>query len=199
MTTLAARYVALPSVMKFAIIALSIVGVYFGLAEPALDRINQLSSRADGKSALLKKHAKGAAALKDAADAVETGIRHFGAVEAPVDSEERPLKFNQAVDKILNQHEVRESTSTSRTAPIGPGPLTSKVAGDYRVDKLMKDIQFIADPASAAAVIADLERLPLVSTISQLQIRQAEGKDKTKIVRVKMVVETWVLARKGKK
>jgi hypothetical protein len=65
---------------------------------------------------------------------------------------------------------------------------------------MMRDIQFAADPDAAAAILADLERNPIVSTISRLQVRQADGRDRNaKMVRVTMTVETWLQARKGKK
>ena len=86
------------------------------------------------------------------------------------------------------------------TAPLGGGPLTAKIGSDFRVDRMMRDIQFSAPPEVASAVLADLERLPVMSTISRLQIRTADGKDKeTRQVRVTMTVETWLQARKGKK
>jgi hypothetical protein len=65
---------------------------------------------------------------------------------------------------------------------------------------MMRDIQFSAPPEVAGAVLADLERLPVLSTISRLQVRTADGKDKeARQVRVTMTVETWLQARKGKK
>ncbi len=174
--------------------------MYFLVFEPMIDSTNRALAAAESKSALIATYSKTAASLESAASTVATGMKRFGHIEMPGDAEKRPLEFNQAVDEILRRNSVRESTSNSRTSPLGAGPLGARVGTEFRVDRLQRDIQFTADPDLAAAVIADLERTPIVSTISRLQIRQADGKDKgTKMVRVTMTVETWLLARKGRR
>lgn len=176
------------------------LGLYFFIFEPMIDSTNRAMAAAESKSALIATYSKTAASLEDAASTVATGMKRLGIVEMPGDPEKRPLEFNQAVDEILRRHAVRESTSNSRTSPLGAGPLGARVGTEYRVDRLQRDVQFTADPDIAVAVIADLERTPIVSTVSRLQIRQADGKDKgTKLVRVTMTVESWLLARKGRK
>jgi len=196
----AARWRAIPRVLRFGLIAGALVLIYFVALEPLLDSTNRALAGAQSKAAVVANYSKTAAAMKAAAETVALGVKKFGNVEMPGDPERRPLEFNKAVDEVLKKHEVKESTSTSRTVPLTTGPLSSRMGAEFRVDRLQRDLQFVSDPAIAAAVIADLERLPALSTISRLQVRQAEGKEKgSKAVRVTLTAETWLLARKGKR
>ena len=176
------------------------LAAYFLMLEPLIDSVSRKLSSCESKAALIATYSKTAQAMATAADVRREGVQKFGVVELPGEPEKRPLEFNQQVDAVLKQHDVRESTSTSRTAPMGNGPLSAKIGADFRADRMMRDIQFSASPDVAGAVLADLERLPVVSTISRLQIRTADGKEKdARQVRVTMTVETWLQARKGKK
>lgn len=200
MTNLKSRYQSMPRATKWLLWTCVGVMAFFFAVDPILASFANISSSADAKSAMLATYAKNEKALQRADETVRLGVRQFGEVQMPIESELRPLEFNRTVDEVLRTRDVRELTSTTRTAPLRPGPLTGKVPMDFRVDKLMKDIGFVAKPADLAAIIADLERSTLVSTISQLQVRQVESRDSPdQLVRVKLVVECWVLARKGKK
>lgn len=200
MSELAVKFRSMSLAMRLALGFGVFLVVYFMVIEPVVDATSRRLSACESKAALIATYSKTAQALATAADVRKQGFKKFGAVELPGDPEKRPLEFNQQVDAVLKQHDVRESTSTSRTAPLGGGPLAAKIGSDFRVDRMMRDIQFSAPPEVASAVLADLERLPVLSTISRLQIRTADGKDKeARQVRVTMTVETWLQARKGKK
>lgn len=195
-----ARWAALPRPIQWAIIAAAVAGLYFFAVEPLLDSMNRALAGAQSKAAVVANYSKTAAAMQQAAETVASGVKKFGNIDMPGDPEKRPLEFNQSIDEVLKRHEVRESTSTSRTIPLASGPLVTRVGAEYRVDRLQRDLQFTADPDIAAMVIADLERLTSLSTISRLQIRQADGKEKSaKVVRVTLTAESWLLARKGKR
>ncbi len=194
------RFRAMPRATRWAIGGSVVIAAYFLVVEPVVEATSRRMTASQSKAAVIATHAKTAQAMQAASEMRAQGVRKFGMVELPGDPEKRPLEFNQQVDEILKRHGVRESTSTSRTSPMGAGPLAAKITGEFRVDRMMRDIQFAADPDAAAAIIADLERSPIVSTISRLQIRQADGRDRNaKVVRVTMTVETWLQARKGKK
>jgi len=200
LSTLSDKFASMPRAARWGLVGGAFILAYFIVIEPVVDATSRKASSNESKAAMIATHSKTAAAMQTAAEVRAQGVRKFGLVELPGDPEKRPLEFSQQVDAILKDHGIRESTSTSRTAPLGAGPLAAKIGADFRVDRMMRDIQFACDPDAAAAVIADLERCGIVSTISRLQIRQAEGKDKNaKMVRVTMTVETWLQARKGKK
>jgi hypothetical protein len=192
-------FMNLPRAARWGLCAAVGVGAYFLLLEPIVDRVRMLSSASDSKAATLASHAKSSKALEDDAQKVALGVRRFGDVMEPGDPEQRALEFNRAVDEILKKNGVREHTSTTRTTPMGPGPLVARAGAEFRIDRLIKDIQFNSEPEVAAAVIADLERTPVVATVSRLQIREADSRDKSaRQVRVSLAAEAWMLARKGK-
>lgn len=194
------RFESMSRATRWAIGGGLVIAAYFLVVEPVVDATSRRLSSSESKAAVIASHAKTAQAMQIASEIRAQGVRKFGLVDLPGDPEKRPLEFNQQVDEILKRHGVRESTSTSRTSPLGAGPLAAKITGEFRVDRMMRDIQFAADPDAAAAILADLERNPIVSTISRLQVRQADGRDRNaKMVRVTMTVETWLQARKGKK
>lgn len=199
MSGLLSSYSRLPRALRWAVLAGIGVALYFLAVEPLVDQVNRLTSASDSKAATLASHAKSAAALQQDAERVALGVKRFGQVLPPGDPEQRALEFNRAVDEILKTNGVRDHTTTARTSPMGPGPLVAKAGAEFRVDRLIKDIQFSSDPETAAAVIADLERNPAVATVSRLQVRQADSRDKTsRVVRVSLAAEAWLLARKGR-
>ncbi len=199
MSGIAATFSKMPRAARWGLLAAIGIGTYFVVIEPLLDHLNRLSAASDSKAATLASHAKSAKQLEQDAERVALGVRRYGEVLEPGDPEQRALEFNRAVDEILKNNGVREHTTTTRTSPMGPGPLVARVGAEFRIDRLIKDIQFMSEPEQAAAVIADLERTASVATVSRVQIRQSDTRDKTSSqVRVSLAVEAWLLARKGK-
>jgi hypothetical protein len=68
----------------------------------------------------------------------------------------------------------------------------------FRVERLVTDLQLTGEPEAIAAIIADLERHPLVTTLSRVQMRKAEGRDTGRSLRASISVETWVLVKKAR-
>jgi len=199
--SLTARYAALPRVTRWVIFAGALIATYFGVVEPVLDRTNQLSARADAKSASLAAYEKNRASLTAADAAVKLGLARFGMVEAPGDPEGRPVEFNRMIDALLDEHEISGASSTSRTVPLGNVPLSQAFGPDFRVDRLVRDLQFESTPEALTAFLADIERRPLVTTVSRLNVRAEEGRDAkvaaSRSLRISLAVETWLLVRKG--
>lgn len=198
MTSVIDRFRILPRAARWAALGGGVILAYFVVVEPTLDSMNKFSSRADAKEAMLASHAKSAETLRNAAETIEKGVRQYGRVDMPGDPEQRPLEFNRVVDEVLKKHGVLEQTSTSRVAPFGQGPLMGKFGQEFRIDRMLKDINFTAEAPVAAAVLADLERSPVVATVSRVQIRQAETRDRgNPLVRVSLTVEAWLLVKKS--
>ncbi|MBX3408555.1 MAG: hypothetical protein KF859_01545 [Phycisphaeraceae bacterium] len=198
MSSMIERFRSLPRAVQWAAMGGGVILAYFIVVEPTLDSMNLFSSRADAKEAMLASHAKSAETLRSAAETIEKGVRQYGRVDMPGDPEQRPLEFNRVVDEVLKKHGVLEQTSTSRVAPFGQGPLMGKFGQEFRIDRMLKDINFTAEAPVAAAVLADLERSPVVATVSRVQIRQAETRDRANpLVRVSLTVEAWLLVKKS--
>lgn len=199
MKNLLAAVQRLPRAVQWALLAAIAMVVYFLVVERTLDAINRFAGSSATREAMLASYAKTESDLRAAADTVLLGTKYYGDVAMPGDPEQRALEFNRAVDEILKKHDIREHTSTSRTSPMGPGRLVAKFGGEYRIDRLIKDIQFVADPDAVSGVVADLERNPVVASVSRVQIRQMDARDRSlHQVRANIAAETWLLARKGK-
>jgi len=198
MKSLLQRFRAMPRSARW--LAVFAVGVlaYFFIAEPGIDFFVKQRTRGDGALAALTRYAGADDAFRAAGDTALLGVRHFGEVEYPADPESRSLTFNTVVDDILRKHGITGQTSTNRQTPLGAGgPLVKKVGNDVRVERLTKVLEFEAEPDVLSRILADLEQQPIVATISNLQIRQNEGRDRTsQNVSVSLTVEAWALVRK---
>lgn len=199
MSDLMRKLGALPRAARWGLAFVVLLALYFVAIEPAIEWRNRISAGADRDAAMLSRFEAADDTVKRARDTVLTGQFHFGEVEYPGDPETRPLAFNRAVDEVLRKHGVSGQTSTTRTVAMGSGPLTSRVGATHRVERLTRQIEFQAAPEAAAGVIADLEQSPLVATISNVQVRQLDARDKAeRAVTTSLTVEAWLLSKKGK-
>lgn len=199
MADLIARISALPRAARWGVIALIGMAMYFAIIEPAVGAIATANSRGDASEAALDRFEQGGQAVKDAAENWALGVRRFGEVEYPGSPDTRPLEFDRAVDAVLKKHNIVGHTSTTKTGPMGAGPLVSSVGTGKHVERVIKTIELTADPEVVGAVIADLEATPVVSTISSVTLRQPDSRDKTtRAISASITLEAWTLAKKDK-
>ncbi|HYE61201.1 MAG TPA: hypothetical protein VD997_04325 [Phycisphaerales bacterium] len=193
----AAAFQALPRAAKWAIFGLGLVLVYFGVVEPMLVQINQASMKADQHETLVRSFTEEGGTQKKAMQTLQAGIRNYGDVEYLGDEAGRTLKFNSDVDRILRENKVTGAKSSTKSVSLGQGVLTAKVGSDYRVLRIVRDIDFEATPEEVAAVVAGLERSPVVATVSRVQIRTIEGKQSERTVHATLTAEAWISVKKG--
>jgi hypothetical protein len=190
---------SLPRALKWAIFGLGLVLVYFGAVEPSVEAINTASNSADQNEATVRAFtAEGG--TKKAVQTVQTlelGIRRYGDVEFLGDESTRTLQFNSAIDKILSDAKVLGGKSSTKNVSLGQGVLTAKLGTDTRVMRVVRDIDFEATPEDVAAVVAALERTPVVATVSRVSIRTIEGKESERLVHATITAEAWISAKKG--
>lgn len=190
------RWSQLPRAAKWGIYALGGVLVYFVVVERAIDLYQKWDMRGDAAAGVLTKYEAAGATVKRAAETLTLGVRRYGEVASPGSPEKRPLEFDRAVDAVLEKHAISGQTSTTRTAPLGSGPLPTKVGPTHRIERITKTVDFKARPEAVAAVIADLEATPVVSTVSMVQIRRTDAKDSSGDVSATLTIESWLLAKK---
>lgn len=174
----------------------AVVLAYFVVVERVIDRINAASARADDREIALAVLAKDPIGAQSSE--VALGVRKFGAVELPGDPEVRSVAFNRRVVEVLSKHKIRNDASTTRTMPLGNGPLKSAYTEEERIDRIVREVQFSATPEELAAVIADLESSPEVASVSRVQLRRGDNQDTAaRQLKVTLAVETWVVNRRG--
>ncbi|MFZ4573163.1 MAG: hypothetical protein ACOYN0_02120 [Phycisphaerales bacterium] len=199
MSSLAARWSTFPRAIRWAVLAGAGIAFYFGVAEPVLDATALIKSRADAKAAVLAQYQQNRLQLESADKMVAVGVSRLGNIEMPVASETRAVEFNRVIDEILSRHDLADRSSTSRSVPLGNNAALNLVVDSAdRVERLVTDLQIVAEPEAIAQIIADFERHPLVTTISRVQMRKAEGRDSGRSIRATLSVETWVLVKKAR-
>jgi hypothetical protein len=200
MTRAVSWFASVPRATRWAITAFAAFLFYFLIMEPAIDRINRLSAEADAFAATLATFAASDGPQKRALETLALGTRQYGEVEFLGNEATRPVAFNRAVDKVLEEHKVSNTKSRAKKAPLGSGPLASKMGPDVRVERVIRDIEFDATPEKVAAVVAGLEQSPQVSTVARVQLRHIESKDgRARQVHAVVTAEAWLEAPKGRR
>lgn len=203
MSTLADRYRALPRAVRWAVIAgLAFVG-YFVVVEPILEKRAAFEVKADEKAKQLAAARSGTGDAEVAETDLKTGVTRFGLPQLPGPPAERADALTRCIATVLQTHGVRDHTSTVKETPLSSGALSSAFGADYRVDRLITELQFDASPEVFMGVLADLERSPEVAAVSRVQLRKstpAPGakSSSSRLVRASIAVEAWELVRKGK-
>jgi hypothetical protein len=188
---------ALPRAAKWALTGLVVVALYFLVIERMMDLINVINGKADISANTLSKFAASSEPQKHALETLKLGFRTFGDVDFPADQAARTGAFNSTVDRILKEQRVSNAKSRTKNAPLGQGPLANKLGSDQRVERVVRDIEFDATPEAITQVIADLERSPVVATVSKVQIRSVDTKDKSsRQLHAALTAEAWVLGLK---
>jgi hypothetical protein len=195
-----ARWKSLPRSMRWALMAGAGIAVYFLVIEPALGEMAKWNVRAAKKEQDLTKFDQDRRERQDMDNAATVGVSRFGLIEPPGDASSRSETLNRKVAKVLEDNGIKRPTTTTRSVSLPNNSALSRQLGtDYRVERLVNDIVFDAEPEQIAKVIADLEKLPEISSISRVQIRQGSGDgDEARIVRATLAVETWRFEKKGR-
>jgi len=199
MNSIVARYRALPRVLKWIAWAACVLIGFVVIDRTLLRMQDRLNARADLHQSILDSYARGARARDDAEATIAGGIARFGLVEMPADASRRASEFNRAIDAVLERNGVRDQTSTTDNAGAAEQKLSERFGQGVRVARLVRHVQFDGSPRTVARVIADLERTPLVSGVSRVEITTATRRDEGRgSVRARLSVETLVIERKGR-
>ncbi len=191
MTSLLALYHRLPRAGRWLVWGLSMVLGYFLVAEPAVDRYNRLSLRADERATAL-------AALNRPDPASEQAIalarRRFGAVALPGEPGTRVPVLNEKIREVLEGQGVRDYTKSSKTAQLTVGPLVNALPRERRIVRLVQEVEFTGTPEQVAAIVADLERVPEVAAVSRVTIRRAPEDAGPRMVQAIIAAEAWEMS-----
>ncbi|MEX2219383.1 MAG: hypothetical protein WD749_11580 [Phycisphaerales bacterium] len=194
MSPLLARYRALPRTARWALWAGCALVGYFVIVEPIVGLSVDLHTRADGRASLLV--ALDREAQSGHSHQAATAVAKFGLVDPPGNvPEQAMLAFNKRVSEVLEKHGVRNSRHTTRTLPMGPGPLTLSLATGEKAERRVAEIQFDSTPENIASVLADLERSPEVASVSRVQVRRTERDSSSRLLHATIAAEAWVITR----
>lgn len=197
MKSIRERYSSLPRATKWAIWGAVVIGLYFGFVEPAVENMNRTNIRADKQAKELSDFAREREARRSADAATTEGIARYGQVEPPGPPGARSEIFNKRIADVLKAADVKQPSIQTREVELAKGPLSAKLAADERVERLINQITFEADPEKVSSVIAELEKIPEVAAVSRVEIKTAAPNDKTtRLLKATVVAEAWQIKKK---
>lgn len=192
---LGARWKALPRAMKWLIAAGVVAAGYFAI-EPLLDMRMLAASRADDASERLLQYSKRSQQFQAAQQDIRLGTTQFGEVDMPTSGTRVDSTASNKIREALSDRGITEwNIQTRRGVPLGRGVLNELLDGDgEEIQRVTFDVQLTDTPEVVMAVLAEIERMPEVTTIGTLEFRKAGGDSKK--VQARLTPETWVIVRR---
>lgn len=188
-------YAGLPRAGRWLVWAAAGAGAYFGIVEPTLDATNTLATQA-GASKLWIERAVDQAGRRTEADSVMAlNVARFGDVLPPGDFKVVAKDLDIVVDDALKARGVTGyKTSKRRPSPLGRDAMTGVLPANREVQRIGVEVSFEATAELVAAVVADLERSPSITAVSEVSLKTASDKKK---VQATIVPEAWIFVEKG--
>jgi hypothetical protein len=195
------QYRELPRAGKWGVWALAGLAFYFLVVEVAVERWSTWTTQAAVKEAQLREWSGSSEARKADESTVMNGTRLFGQVAFPGPEAERSQALRSRIAEVLKKHGVREYEERGREFLLERGPLNAAVGTGSRVRRIVRDVTFEATPDTMTLILADLERAPEVSTISNVSARKTTASGNrggsSRNLSIRIAVETWGLAREA--
>jgi hypothetical protein len=193
-----ARWKSLPRAAKWAVYGGLFVAAYFAVVQPVLDKTNALSAAADLAALQLRQYDTQEASRAEALARIAMGASAFGPVTLPAKDPTRVSSVSDAIARVLGDRGVVEwNVQTQRSSALGRGVLPGLIKPDTEeLQRVVFTVTLTDRTATVLGVIADLERMPEIATIGQVQLRRAEkGKDR---ISATITPEVWVIvSREG--
>lgn len=193
-----ARWNAMPRSAKWGMYAVAAIVLYFLGIEPALTKMGAWNARADRKESALNQYDKDRRSRAELDKIATDAVKNYGEVLRPADSATRSQELNQKVQSALDANGIKRPTMTAREVAVpGNSKLAQQFGTDHRVERLVSEIVFDAEPEQVAKVVSDLEQVPEIARVSRLSIRQKTGENEGgRLVSATIWVEAWQLKQK---
>lgn len=186
----------LPRAAKWAVFAAAALVAYFVIVEPVVTRTGRLNAAADTTAAALTHERDLAEQWSGQGRPLAAARSAFGAPALPGPDAQRKQALYQRVNQILDKHKVARPEIGERYAPLRDDRGDRFVDGTERIDRLILDLTFEADPATVVAVLSDLEQCDEVAAVSRVQLRRLDagrsGQGSGHHVRAVLSPEAWV-------
>lgn len=125
--------------------------------------------------------------------ALDDEIAGIGSVELPGGEAQGREAILSAINKILRGHSVAEESFSIMDGRVDRRTL-SNVFGTKRLESLKVDLEYVATPEEAVAIISELEANPDIEFIRSIRMNQAPNQK----IKVRLTFETWVLGSKAR-
>ncbi|MBX3357758.1 MAG: hypothetical protein KF745_04950 [Phycisphaeraceae bacterium] len=196
MTALLRRFHALPRAARWLTVFVACMIAYFAIIEPILDRTNAFVTAADNAEASLARERSLAADWSNPARPLAVARTTFGTPALPGPVTSRTAALFARVNTILDAHNIRAEIAQKQVSLAAEQAAILAQPGE-RIDRLILDVTFEADPATVATVLAELERSDEVTAVSRVAIRRADSRSGrsesgSNTVRAELAAEAWV-------
>ncbi len=196
---LVSRIAALPRAVQWVLLAGAVLAAYLGIVEPLLGLHERYASEADRAAIRLAELRGIARGRSDNFTKLDLGARYHGEVRKPVGVDASKSAVESLIEELFQKHDVPKGWSfQTRTAALTNPALRSAFADpgrDENVYRLVYDLSFEATPEQVSAVLADLERSPVVHAVGHVVLRVVDGD--TRRVAARIEPEVWVVQASG--
>lgn len=190
-----ALYSGLPRAGRWLFWAVAGAGAYFGIVEPTLDATNALATQADASKLWIDRAVDQADRRTEADSVMALNVSRFGEVLPPGEFNIVAKDLDIVVDDALKARGVTGyKTTKRRPSPLGREAMTGVLPANREVQRIGVEVSFEATAELVAAVVADLERSPSITAVSEVNLKS--GADKKK-VQATIVPEAWIFVEKG--
>ncbi len=193
---LAERWKGLPRAARWLLIAGVAIGGYLGVVDPLLASRQASAFAADRAARKLEDYARQSGRWEEAKRQIEFGARQFGEVRLPGSGRGMEAEASNRIRAALADRGIAEwDIQTARGVPLARGIPSELEGGEgEELQKVTFTVRLTDEPDVVAEVIAEIERMPEVTTIGQVQLRRLSGDEA--MVQATLTPETWVLARR---
>ena len=189
------RWRGLPRAGKWLVVAGIGMGGYF-VVEPVLDARLLASSRADRAAETLEEYSRQSRRWKDAQQSIVLGATAFGEVALPGVRSGAVSAASNKIREALSDRGITEwNIQTQRGIKVSGGVLDELLEGEGdELQRVTFQVQLTDTPGVVAAVLAEIERMPEVTTIGRVEILRVAGEERK--VQARLAPETWVIVRR---
>lgn len=185
----------LPRAARWLIALVLFVIGYFAVFEPVLDFSRRVGADADRLELALQRERDFAGSDSGGGGDIARTIRAFGRPKAPGDL--KPETFTRLVNGILEGHGVMVPNVVERRVKLS-GDAAATLAATLnigKIDRLILEVSFEADPATVVSIIAALEQAKEVAAVGRIRIDKPSGRgDEDQLVRATISPEAWIAA-----
>lgn len=195
MSTLQSRYAALPRAVRWALWGGAVIGGYFLVVEPILNKTDDYRALGDQLARELDEQAKLRASVSGAARTVEQTAAVFGRPTSPAAMSEQAGALERRVNAVFSTHKVNNQRASYRDPAVLTATPPGSLAGpNQRLERLAVELSFECDLPTLLAVLTDLEQASEVAAISRLNVRKSQpggrGRNTSSLI-VNLAAEGW--------
>lgn len=187
--SLTQRFTKLPRAIQWAAYAAIVIVLLLVWEQhlfPIADGWNKSAAQIEKNVAQARQGRKVAADLQK--QDIQQVVLSLGTVKVPTGEVESAQALNKIINAVLVKHHATDQTISHRARTRLQRTALANIAQGRRVDKMSTDLKFVATPAVALAIIADLESSPDINSIYSVRMtREGNGR-----VKVQLTLEAWM-------